>query len=112
MPGADAKVPKLNKLGGTEWTKTKTKVRTAVREIAKELVELYAARQDAEGFQYGPDTVWQKEFEEMFPYDETDDQLTAIDDTKRDMESKKIMDRPDLRGCGLRKDGDRAPGSF
>ncbi len=57
--GADAKVPKLNKLGGTEWTKTKTKVRTAVREIAKELVELYAARQDAEGFQYGPDTVWQ-----------------------------------------------------
>ena len=90
---ADAKVPKLNKLGGTEWTKTKTKVRTAVREIAKELVELYAARQDAEGFQYGPDTVWQKEFEEMFPYDETDDQLTAIDDTKRDMESKKIMDR-------------------
>ena len=91
--GADAKVPKLNKLGGTEWTKTKTKVRTAVREIAKELVELYAARQDAEGFQYRPDTVWQKEFEEMFPYDETDDQLTAIDDTKRDMESKKIMDR-------------------
>ena len=91
--GADAKVPKLNKLGGTEWTKTKTKVRTAVREIAKELVKLYAARQDAEGFQYGPDTVWQKEFEEMFPYDETDDQLTAIDDTKRDMESKKIMDR-------------------
>lgn len=91
--GADAKVPKLNKLGGTEWTKTKTKVRMAVREIAKELVELYAARQDAEGFQYGPDTVWQKEFEEMFPYDETDDQLTAIDDTKRDMESKKIMDR-------------------
>ena len=91
--GADAKVPKLNKLGGTEWTKTKTKVRTAVREIAKELVELYAARQDAEGFQYVPDTVWQKEFEEMFPYDETDDQLTAIDDTKRDMESKKIMDR-------------------
>ena len=63
--GADAKVPKLNKLGGTEWTKTKTKVRTAVREIAKELVELYAARQDAEGFQYGPDTVWQKEFEEI-----------------------------------------------
>ena len=91
--GADAKVPKLNKLGGTEWTKTKTKVRRAVREIAKELVKLYAARQDAEGFQYGPDTVWQKEFEEMFPYDETDDQLTAIDDTKRDMESKKIMDR-------------------
>lgn len=91
--GADAKAPKLNKLGGGEWAKTKTKVRTAVKEIARELVELYAARQDAEGFQYGPDTVWQREFEEMFPYEETEDQLAAIDDTKRDMESKKIMDR-------------------
>jgi len=91
--GADAKAPKLNKLGGAEWGKTKTRVRSAVREIAKELVELYAARQDAEGFQYGPDTVWQKEFEEMFPYEETEDQLAAIEDTKRDMESRKIMDR-------------------
>ncbi len=91
--GSDAKTPKLNKLGGTEWNKTKTRVRTAVREIAKDLVELYAERQDAEGFQYGPDTVWQKEFEEMFPYEETEDQTAAIEDTKRDMESKKIMDR-------------------
>ena len=87
------KTPKLNKLGGAEWGKTKTRVRTAVREIAKELVELYAARQDAEGFVYGEDTVWQKEFEEMFPYEETDDQLSAIEDTKKDMESRKIMDR-------------------
>ncbi len=91
--GSDAKVPKLNRLGGAEWGKTKTKVRTAVKEIAKELVELYAARQDAEGFQYGEDTVWQKEFEEMFPYEETDDQMTAIEDTKKDMESRRIMDR-------------------
>ena len=92
--GADAKVPKLNKLGGDRVDRRRRqRSSTAVREIAKELVELYAARQDAEGFQYGLDTVWQKEFEEMFPYDETDDQLTAIDDTKRDMESKKIMDR-------------------
>ena len=91
--GSDAKVPKLNKLGGSEWGKTKTRVKTAVREIAKELVELYAARQDAEGFQYGPDTVWQREFEEMFPYEETEDQLTAIEDIKKDMESRKIMDR-------------------
>ena len=91
--GADAKTPKLNKLGGAEWGKTKTRVRTAVREIAKELVELYAARQDAEGFVYGEDTVWQKEFEELFPYEETDDQLEAIEATKRDMESRKIMDR-------------------
>ena len=91
--GADAKAPKLNKLGGSEWGKTKTKVKAAVRQIAKELVELYAARQDAEGFQYGPDTVWQKEFEEMFPYEETEDQLAAIEDIKKDMESRKIMDR-------------------
>lgn len=91
--GADAKQPKLNKLGGTEWNKTKTKVRGAVKEIAKELVELYAARQQSEGYQYGPDTVWQREFEEMFPFEETEDQLDAIESTKKDMESRKIMDR-------------------
>ena len=65
----------------------------AVREIAKELVELYAARQNGNGYQYGEDTIWQKEFEEMFPYEETQDQLDAIEATKHDMESKKIMDR-------------------
>ena len=91
--GAEAKKPKLNRLGGSEWHKTKTRVRGAVREIAKDLVKLYAARQDQEGFQYGPDTVWQREFEEMFPYEETEDQLDAIDAVKRDMESRKIMDR-------------------
>ena len=91
--GADAKKPKLNKLGGTDWNKTKTKVKGAVQQIAKDLVELYATRQETEGFQYGPDTVWQREFEELFPYDETDDQLDAIEATKRDMESTKIMDR-------------------
>ena len=90
---ADAKTPKLNKLGTQEWTKTKTKVRTAVETVAKDLVELYAKRQQSEGYQYGKDTVWQREFEEMFPYEETDDQLTAIADTKADMESRKIMDR-------------------
>ncbi|MGN1147665.1 MAG: transcription-repair coupling factor [Lachnospiraceae bacterium] len=88
-----AKTPKLNKLGTQEWNKTKTKVRTAVDAVAKDLVELYAIRQQSEGFQYGPDTVWQKEFEEMFPFEETEDQLQAIEDTKADMESKKIMDR-------------------
>ena len=91
--GGDAKAPKLNKLGGEQWNKTKTRVRTAVKEIAKDLVKLYAARQNTDGFVYGPDTVWQREFEELFPYEETDDQLTAIEDTKRDMESHKIMDR-------------------
>ena len=64
--GSDAKKPKLNRLGGQEWTKTKTRVRGAVREIARDLVELYAARQEQDGFAYGKDTVWQKEFEEMF----------------------------------------------
>jgi transcription-repair coupling factor (superfamily II helicase) len=91
--GADAKVPKLNKLGGQEWKKTKTRVRGAVRNIARDLVALYAARQNESGFQYGPDTVWQREFEEMFPFEETEDQLLAIEAAKRDMESKKIMDR-------------------
>ncbi len=90
---ADAKKPKLNRLGGQEWHKTKTRVRGAVKEIAKDLVELYAARQQQEGFVYGEDTVWQREFEEMFPFEETEDQLLAIEETKRDMESKKIMDR-------------------
>ena len=91
--GADAKKPKLNRLGGQEWNKTKTKVRGAVKEIAGDLVRLYAARQSQEGFVYGPDTVWQREFEEMFPFQETEDQDLAIEATKRDMESKKIMDR-------------------
>ena len=90
---ADAKKPKLNRLGGQEWTKTKTRVRGAVKEIAKDLVELYAARQEKHGFVYGEDTVWQREFEEMFPFEETEDQLLAIEATKKDMESTKIMDR-------------------
>ena len=91
--GAEAKKPKLNKLGGTEWNKTKTRVRGAVQEIARDLVKLYAARQEKAGFQYGTDTVWQREFEELFPYDETDDQMDAIDAVKTDMESRRIMDR-------------------
>ncbi len=90
---SDAKQPKLNRLGTQEWTKTKTRVRGAVKEIAKDLVELYAARQNQEGYEYGEDTVWQKEFEEMFPFEETEDQLLAIEAVKRDMQSKKIMDR-------------------
>ena len=90
---ADAKRPKLNKLGTQEWNKTKSKVREATGEVAKDLVELYAVRQQKNGFQYGKDTVWQKEFEEMFPFEETEDQLAAIAATKQDMESSKIMDR-------------------
>ena len=91
--GEAAKVPKLNKIGGQEWNKTKTRVRHAVKNIAQDLVKLYAERQASSGYQFGKDTIWQKEFEELFPFEETDDQLAAIEATKADMESKKIMDR-------------------
>ena len=89
----DAKAPKLNKLGTQEWNRTKTRVRSAVRIIAQELVDLYAIRRRTEGFVYSQDTVWQKEFEEMFPFEETEDQLQAIEAVKQDMQSSKIMDR-------------------
>ncbi|MGN0169417.1 MAG: transcription-repair coupling factor [Lachnospiraceae bacterium] len=91
--GSDARKPKLNKLGTQDWNKTKAKVRGAVADIAKELVELYAIRQNVEGFQFSKDTIWQREFEEMFPFEETDDQILAIEAAKRDMESKRTMDR-------------------
>ena len=90
---AETKKPKLNKLGTPEWGRTKSKVRGAVRDIAKDLVQLYAVRQQKEGFVYGPDTVWQREFEDTFPFEETEDQLLAIEAVKKDMESRKIMDR-------------------
>ena len=90
---ADARKPKLNKLGTQEWTKTKAKVRGAVGEVAKDLVELYAIRQQQQGYAFSKDSVWQTEFEELFAFDETDDQIMAIEATKSDMESKKIMDR-------------------
>ena len=86
-------MPKLNRLGSPEWSRTKTRVKRAVREIAKELVTLYAARLKEKGHRYGPDTVWQTEFEELFPYAETGDQLQAIADVKEDLEEGKIMDR-------------------
>ena len=91
--GADAKKPKLNKLGTAQWGRTKSQVKKAVQAVAQDLVDLYAVRQQSDGFVYGPDTVWQKEFEEMFPFEETEDQIQAIEDTKQDMESTKIMDR-------------------
>ena len=92
--GSDAaKVPKLNKLNSPEWKKTKTRVKGAVKEIAQELVDLYAKRQAKQGHAFEKDTVWQREFEEVFPYEETEDQLHAIEDTKKDMESIKAMDR-------------------
>ena len=91
--GADAKKPKINKLNSVEWKNTKARVKGAVKDIAEELVKLYAIRQEKEGYQFGEDTVWQREFEETFGFEETKDQMDAINATKQDMESKKIMDR-------------------
>ncbi len=84
---------KLNKLGTPEWKVTKGKARKEAQSIAKDLLELYARRSAKQGYAFSPDTVWQKEFEDQFPYEETEDQLKAIEETKRDMESTKIMDR-------------------
>ncbi len=91
--GGSGKKPKLNRLGGTEWQNTKKRVTRAVNDIAGELIELYAKRFSGQGFRYSEDTVWQKEFEELFPYEETEDQINAIEAVKADMESGRIMDR-------------------
>lgn len=85
--------PKLSKMGGAEWAKTKAKARKAVKEIAGELVRLYAARKSAKGYAFSPDTPWQRELEDAFPYVETPDQLTVIDEVKADMEKPIPMDR-------------------
>ncbi len=85
--------PSLHRLGGSDWAKTKTRARKAVREIAGELVRLYAARQSAEGYAFGPDSPWQRELEDAFPYHETPDQLSAIDEVKADMRRTAPMDR-------------------
>ncbi len=91
--GGEANLPKLNKLGGTQWTKAKAKAKKAAYILAQDLVDLYAKRQAVKGFVYSKDTIWQKEFEDSFEFEETDDQLTAIEDVKSDMESGKVMDR-------------------
>lgn len=90
---ADGVVPKVNKLGGTEWQRTKNKVKASVEKLAEGLLEIYARRQTEEGYAFSPDDQWQREFEEAFPYVETEDQLKAIEDVKRDMMSHTVMDR-------------------
>ncbi len=90
--GNEAKL-KLSSLSSKEWSKAKTKTKRAVELIAKDLVELYAKRENTMGFRYTEDSTWQNDFEDTFQYMETDDQMNAIEDVKRDMESKKIMDR-------------------
>lgn len=91
--GSDGVRPRLNRLGGDQWHRTKASVKKAVAEIARELVALYSARLKGSGHEYGPDTVWQREFEEMFEFEETEDQIRAIEAVKADMESGRIMDR-------------------
>ncbi len=85
--------PRVNKLGGVEWQKTKNKVKASVEKLAEGLLEIYAKRKSQEGYAFSPDDQWQKEFEEAFPYVETEDQLRAIEDVKRDMMSATVMDR-------------------
>ncbi len=84
---------RLNKMGGADFARQKKKVKASTEELARELVALYAARQQAQGFSFSPDTEWQKSFEEAFPYVETDDQLISIAEIKKDMESTRPMDR-------------------
>lgn len=99
--GGGEAFPRLNKLGGKEWDNTKTKVKSNLREVARELIELYAKRQKVKGFAFSKDTEWQKQFEDSFPYVETDDQLRCIEETKKDMESDKPMDRLLCRRCWI-----------
>ncbi|MGO4349255.1 transcription-repair coupling factor [Paenibacillus sp. MCAF9] len=91
--GNEDKEPKVNKLGGSEWTRAKSKVKASVQDIADDLIKLYAERQTAPGYAFGQDTSYQNEFEAMFPYDETRDQLRAIEEIKKDMEKTQPMDR-------------------
>ena len=90
---AGGEAPSLNKMGGSDWAKTKASARAATKQIAQELVRLYAARQAAKGFQFSPDTPWQRELEDSFAYVETPDQLQTIDEVKADMEKPTPMDR-------------------
>jgi len=91
--GGEGEAPRLSRLGGQEWTRAKARVREAVQEMARELLALYAARESLPGHAFGPDTVWQQEFEATFPYEETPDQLRAIAEVKADMEKGRPMDR-------------------
>ena len=93
-------------------TGPRTKVRERSGRLPKDLVALYAARQEQDGFVYGPDTVWQKEFEEMFPFEETEDQLTAIEAIEAGHGEPQDHGPPDLRRCGIWKDGDCYPGGL
>lgn len=110
--GGGEKAPKINKLGGKDWENTKNKVKSNLREVARNLIELYATRQKVQGFAFEKDTPWQKEFEDTFPYIETEDQLRCIEEVKADMEKPKPMDRLLCGDVGYRKNRSCSKGSF
>lgn len=91
--GSEGKQPRLNKLGGTEWAKAKAKVKESLKDLANDLIRIQAERRNSKGFAFSPDTVWQKQFEESFAYEETRDQLRCVEEIKADMEADTIMDR-------------------
>ncbi len=91
--GSEGKSPKVTKLGGAEWQKAKAKVRKSINDIAEDLVKLYATRSTIKGHKFSKDTQWQRQFEDEFPFEETPDQLTSLEEIKKDMESDKVMDR-------------------
>jgi transcription-repair coupling factor (superfamily II helicase) len=91
--GAEGREPRLSKLGGQEWTRMKERARESIRKLATDLIKLYAERAAVKGYHFAPDTVWQQEFEENFPFEETEDQLRSIQEIKQDMETDKVMDR-------------------
>ena len=91
--GGDSINPPINSIGSKDWAKTKEKVKKNLRAVARELIELYAKREKAKGFAFSPDTPWQQQFEDQFPYQETDDQLRCIEEVKKDMENQRPMDR-------------------
>jgi len=91
--GGEGQAPKLYKLGGNDWAKVKSKVKSAVKDMAEDLLQLYAEREKSVGHAFSKDNVWQQEFENRFPYEETPDQLQCIEEVKADMEKPKVMDR-------------------
>lgn len=101
--GGDNRVPKINRLSGTDWYNTKVKAKAAIAVLAKDLIDLYAERKINSGYSFGPDTVWQREFEESFPFEETADQLKSSEEIKRDMEKPFPMDRLLLGDVGFGK---------
>ena len=110
--GGGEKPPKLSKLGSKDWENTKNKVKSNLREVARNLIELYAKRRKIKGYAFEPDTPWQKEFEEAFPYTETEDQLRCIQEVKKDMESEKPMDRLLCGDVGYRKNRSSTKGNI